>query len=190
MKFPTRQATKLLGIHSNLSWSVHVHNLLRNYPKVCMLSITLETLCTYMHFEHYIFCPSTLSVGLWYITLGLISHVFSCQKKVGIICQAGYRDHCRLLFQKTGVITRLSLYVNRSLLKIHKNKSQYSTHPNIYGYPFRCTHLITGLYRHVVKSRKCCKIGLSSGIETYSGLTTFLRSKYQTITLKYVFSEN
>ena len=123
---------KLLGVvvDGSLRWRDHVGCLCRRLSTaIFMLRRLKQTLDTEALLgAYYAFFNSQLSYGvaLWGNSSDAL-RVFVLQKKaVRIICGAGYRDHCRPLFQNLKILTLPSMLIYYSLLEMHASSDSYA----------------------------------------------------------------
>lgn len=141
-------SVKLLGItlDSSLKWTCHIDLLCKKLSSHIFLLRQLKNILSnnMLLIAYYSTYHTFLSYGiiLWGNSAVAI-RVFKLQKKaVRIIANVGFRDHCKPLFKKYGIMPLPTLYIYYSLLEIHKNASTFNKNCDIHKYQTRSSNLL------------------------------------------------
>jgi hypothetical protein len=120
-----------------MSWKCHVNHVLTKLISACY---AIRTVTPHMAEEtlrmiYFSYLHSVLSYGiiLWGNSPHSIS-VFKMQKRIiRIMTRSTYRDSCRQLFKKLGILPLYSQYIFYLLLFVERNRDLYLTNQEIHG---------------------------------------------------------
>lgn len=139
---------KLLGIYldDNLNWSSHIEHLNQKLASTCFLLRKLKAIVdfatlknTYFSLFHSKLC---YAVVLWGNSNHAIKSFRQQKKAIRIILNVNYREPCQPLFIKLGIMPLPSLFIYYSLIGIHKDVSNFSTHSDYHDYNTRTGGLL------------------------------------------------
>lgn len=169
---PLSEHTKFLGIviDDTLSWSAHVKNLA---SKLNSVLYTLRVMRKYLDEDtlmviYYANFQSLLKFGLIFWGQAVdISIIFIIQKSaLRVIHGLCYRDSCRGLFRRRGILTLSALYIFEILMFYFKNSRYFLIARQNHDYPTRGADLIYPSHRLTVTEKSC----FYSGIKFYNNL--------------------
>lgn len=73
------------------------------------------------------------------------------RKKVRFIPFAEYTEHCKSLFKRLQRIPLPLLYICKTVLEIHKNKSQLQTHSDLHNCETKSSNKVVVTYTRLTK---------------------------------------
>jgi hypothetical protein len=126
-----------LIIDENLSWKCHIEQALIKLSSACYAMKVVTPLIgdKTLRIIYFAYVHSLLSYGiiLWGNSLHSYS-VFKMQKCVlRIMIKSGYRDSCRQLFKKWGILPFYSQYIFSLMLFVVRNTHLYITNQETHG---------------------------------------------------------
>lgn len=135
-----RTETKFLGIFldENISWSKHIDQLCSKLAQscfaICNLKNNLDKKSLLSVYYALVYSNLSYNIIVWGQSVDT-NRIFILQKRIlRIIFDMGYRESCRTMFRKEGILTLTSIYIFKLLIYIHTNRNklpisdhQYST---------------------------------------------------------------